>query len=172
MLQQITGAAICAYWKHVLVCTIHDGQKHSVPDNSLSSLVPDLPLHTLEPCPRSLINDDRCRRENRIGPELVVDHKLLAGVRVEQQELHTFKAWLGAVAKSSREPQDHRMWICQSRAGSAFARCDVYMHNFVQQDAGRHSLSECIHRSAARGLTIQSLPYSCIALAEKHVLSN
>ncbi len=164
------GAAICAHRQHVLVCTTHDGQKHSVPDNSLSLSVPDLPLHTLELCPCSLNNDDPCRREELSGPELVAKYLLLAGVRVEQQELHTFKAWLGAVAKSSREPQDHRMRICQPRAGSAFARCGVHMHNFVQQDLGRHSVSGCIHRSAARGLTIQSLPYTCIALAEKHIL--
>lgn len=152
------------------VCTIHDGQEHSVPDNSLSLSVPDLPLHTLELCPRSLNNDDPCRRERASGPELVVKYLLLAGVRVEQQELHTFKAWLGAGAQSSREPQDHRMRICQSRAGSAFARCDAHIHNSVQQVPVRTSVSGRIHRCAARGLTIQSRAYTCTALDEKHIL--
>ena len=126
------GTAICAHWQLVRVCTIHDRPKHCVPDNILSLLLPDLPLHTLELCPRSLNNDDPCRREKLSGLELVVKYMWLVGERVEQQELHTFKAWLGAVAKSSREAHDHRMRICQSRAGNALARCDVHMHNFVQ----------------------------------------
>ena len=132
--------------------------------------MPDLPLHTLELCPCSLNSDDPCRRERLSGPELVVKSLWLAGVRVEQQELHTFKAWLGVVAKSSREPQDHRMSICQSRAGSTFARCDVHMHKSVLQVPVRHSVSGCIHRCAARDLTIESLAYTCIALGEKHIL--
>ncbi len=164
------GTAICAHWQHVLVCTLHDGQKHSVPDNSLSLSVPDLPLHTLELCPRSLNNDDPCRREKLSGLELVVKYTLLVGERVEQQELHMFKAWLGAVAKSSRGAPDRRMRICQSRAGSALAQCDVHMHYSVQQVPVPHSMCGCIHRSAARGLTIQSLAYICIVLGEKHIL--
>ncbi len=172
MLLQNRGAAPCAHGQHVLVYTIHNGQKHSVPDNSSSLSVPDLPLHTVKLCPRSLNSDDPCRREKQSGPELVVEYLLLAGVRVQQQELHTFKARLGAVAKSSRAPQDHRMRICQSRAGSTFARCDAHMHNSVLQVPVRHSLSGCIHRSAARGFRIQSLAYNCIALGEKHILQN
>lgn len=68
---------------NVLVCTVHDGQKYFIPDNTLSLSVPDLPLHLLELCPGSLNNDGPFRRGETSGPELVVKHLLLANVRVE-----------------------------------------------------------------------------------------
>lgn len=136
---------------------VHDGRSHCIPDNILSLSVPDLPLHTQELCPRNLNNDGPCRREKASRQKLVVRYLSLVGVRIEQQELRTSTAWRGAVAKSTRAPQDHRMRSCQYRAGSALARCDVRMHNFVQQHPGRLSVSECIHRFAERGLIIQQL---------------